>query len=554
MHEAPMDNQEYEDEEFLDDENLDALEDEDQRVGAAPAWLISLAVHALLLLIMGLIVFGAMQEEEEPPIRITQLEAPPPIEEEKEKERTLEEVEVTVEDEVITDQPVVTDLDLPVEEIQTEDPVEEEAVEPKGREEAVATAEAGGAAAFMAIGAGGGAAGAFGSRRGGGKKRAVGRNGGSRASESAVNAALMWFKKHQSPNGQWDVDGFQDNCQEQPKCEPGTIRTTENGDGDCACSGYALLCFLGAGYDHKTPGKFKDTVKNGLDWLVGIQNDDGTFGVMKRNYENAVCAMALCEAYAMTMDPSLKQPAQRAINCLLDRQAKTDKFPYGIAWDYTVANAKRNDASVSGWCVMALKAGKSAGLDVGDGWEGSKKWFDAHWRASNPGKDPNSMGSDGKSYFAYVYNAVDEQIKFSFGGGVDPASRRPIECVGALCGVFLGLRPGDGQLDSIINTVMDEQVPQGYPCNVYWMYYNTLAVFQYGGEYWKTWNGKVRDMLVNAQHGNGTGCFNGSWDFTGTGGRVESHIAPVGRLLSTAYCCLSLEVYYRYDRVAKRRN
>lgn len=532
----------YDDEELLDEDMLDEEmldEDEDTKVGAAPAWIISLAVHGLLLLIMGAIYFGVIREEEEPPIRIAAMEAPPPPEEEKEKERTLEEVEVTVEDEVITDQPVVTDLDVPVEEIMTEDPVEEEAVEPKGREEAVATAEAGGAAAFMAIGAGGGAAGAFGSRKGGGKKRAVGRNGGSRASESAVNAALMWFKKHQSQNGQWDVDGYMDNCQEQPKCEPGTSHTTENGDGDTACTAYATLCFLGAGYDHKTPGKFKDTVARALDWLKEVQNPDGSFGKQKRNYENGVCAMALCEAYAMTMDNSLKEPAQNAINNLLANQAKTDKYPYGVGWNYKAPAPNRNDSSVTGWCVMALKAAKSAGLDVGDGWEGSKAWLEGSWKAANPGKDMNSMGSDSTSGFPYTWDAVTDAVK----GSPNRA------CIGALCGVFLGYRPGDGMLDSLVNYIMQKDVPAGYPCNTYYMYYNTLAVFQYGGQHWKDWNAQVRDMLVNAQHGNGTGCFNGSWDYEGT--RFHGH--ETGRLLSTAYCCLSLEVYYRYERVKARK-
>ncbi len=551
-----FDDQDFDDD-FIDDENdIVTEEDEDLKVSAAPAWIISLAVHALLLLIMSLIVFGAMMDEEEPPVRIAAIEPPPEDKEEEKEERTLEEVDVTIEDEIITDQPIVTDLDVPIEEMETEDPVEEEAVEPKGREEAVATAEAGGAMAFMAIGAGGGASGAFGSRTGGGKKRAVGRNGGSRASESAVNAALIWFKKHQSDNGMWDVDAYMDNCQENPKCEPGTARTNANGDGDTACTGYAILCFLGAGYDHKTPGKFKDTVQKGLDWLISVQNDDGTFGTTKRNYEGPVCTMAICEAYAMTMDPKLKAPAQKGVNMLLERQARTDKYPYGTGWDYTRANPKRIDASVTGWCVMALKAAKSAGLDVGDGWEGSKQWFEGHWRASNPGKDPNSISSDEKSYFAYTWDSVGNQIGFNFGqmaAAPDPAKRRPIECVGGLAGVFLGKRPGDGMLDSLINTIMDEQVPKSWPCNTYWMYYNTLAVFQYGGQNWKTWNGQVRDMLVEAQHGNGTGCFNGSWDYEKTGGRISHHIEDVGRLLSTAYCCLSLEVYYRYQRINDRK-
>ena len=91
-------------------------------------------------------------------------------------------------------------------------------------------------------------------------------------------------------------------------------------------------------------------------------------------------------------------------------------------------------------------------------------------------------------------------------------------------------------LDSLINTITDEQIPAAYPCNTYYLYYNTLATFQYGGEPWKKWNMQVRELLVDAQHGSESGCFHGSWDFEGT----KFHGHETGRLLSTAYCCLAL--------------
>ncbi|NRA37744.1 MAG: hypothetical protein HRU15_06365, partial [Planctomycetes bacterium] len=101
----------YDDEEeFLDDEEMldeDFDDDDDNQVGAAPAWIISLAIHGLLALIMLGIVFGVVIEDEEPPVRVANIEAPPEEEEEEKEERTLEEVEVTIESDVVTDTPIV---------------------------------------------------------------------------------------------------------------------------------------------------------------------------------------------------------------------------------------------------------------------------------------------------------------------------------------------------------------------------------------------------------------------------------------------------------------
>jgi hypothetical protein len=405
----------------------------------------------------------------------------------------------------------------------------------------------GGQGAFMAIGAGGGGSGMFGSRSGGGRKRAVGRGGGSKGSESAVDAALRWFKKHQSPNGMWDAATYPANCTEDPKCEPGK---NVNGAVE-ACTGYALLCYLGAGYDHKTPNKYKATVKKGIDYLVSIQKPDGLLG--ERNYEHPVAAMALAEAYAMTSDPDLRGPAQKAIDIIVARQNKDEKGDSaynGLGWDYTKPS-KRNDSSVSGWNVMALKSAFAGGLNVGNSMDGAKKYLDRAWKDTNTNQEWCKSVDNLDIYkdvtrFPYTWNTETGAFQVSaWNNGNPDVKHHDMAPVGLVLAVFLGHKSGDPMLETMANYVMKYQTPTTYPCNTYYMYYNTLGVFQVGGDKWKHWNSAVRDMLVNAQR-KGDGCFDGSWDWEGT----VFHGNDVGRVLSTAYNCLSLEVYYRYAQVA----
>ncbi|MBN8526188.1 MAG: terpene cyclase/mutase family protein [Planctomycetes bacterium] len=525
----------------------EAQQQDEQRQGryaGVISWVVSGALHATMLMLMGTIYFLAQEPEQEiPPVRVQNIPPPPEKKEEKPKmERELLDPKVQLDIETKSDNPSpISQLDLPQEDSQREE--ENDNPVPKGREEAVADSETGGQGAFMAIGAGGGASGMFGSRSGGGRKRAVGRGGGSKGSESAVEAALRWFKKHQSPNGMWDCENYPANCTEAPKCEPGKPEHTDPANANIAMTGYAVLCFLGAGYDHKTANRYRQTVKAGVEWLLSVQKPDGLLG--ERNYEHPIATMALAEAYAMTNDPSLRGPSQKAVDVLIARQNQDASGGYGLGWDYTKAS-NRNDSSVTGWCIMALKSAYAGGLNVGNSMQGAKQFVERAWKATNPGwekLDPYTGVSDfpycwdtKTNDYVHTFNSKD----FTRGLGRDCAP------MGAVCAVFLGHRSGDVMLETLGNHIMKFQTPKSYPTNTYYLYYNTMGIFQLGGDRFKVWNASVRDMLVSAQR-KGEGCFDGSWDYKSS----DFPGAGVGRILSTAYCCLSLEVYYRYAQVQK---
>jgi len=521
--------------EFQEIDKMMEEEDRKLRNKGILSWVTSAAMHLTMLLLIGTIAFTMAEPEQEiPPVRITSIPIPPmKTPEEKPKDRELIEKMVIMESETVTDAPInpITALEEIDEIASSEDDTETPTEMRKGREEAKADSEWGGNAFVGVIGVGGPAGGMFGSRTGGGKVRARAKMGPSgKSADGATEAGLRWLKKHQSPNGQWSATRYFSNCTDAIKCEPGA---DASGDEDAAMTGYSVLCFLGQGYDHKTPNKFRPVVKRGIEYLISIQKPDGLIG--ERNYEHPVATMALVEAYGMSSDPELRKPAQLAVDMILARQSKLKDDEYSrIGWDYVKPNAKRNDISVSGWNVMALKSAFGAGFNVGEGVTGSKNFLEGAWKAANPNWAKLSDPYKDKSIFPYVWNAEANTFE-----------KEHLSFVGATCAVFMGHRSGDIMLESLLNDAEDRWVKSGaYKKNNYASYYLSLAQFQAGGERWKLCLDTIIPYAIETQRKT-EDCFDGSWDYQGQ----SWHGADTGRVLSTVYNILNLQVAYRYAQV-----
>src|SRR5262245_18453472 len=115
---------------------------------------------------------------------------------------------------------------------------------------------------------------------------------------------------------------------------------------------------LGAGHTHKPDPKndYHKNIFKGLEFMIRKQEKrTGNFG--GGMYAHGLATIAICEAYGLSQDAKLRQPAQLAINYIVEAQD-----PVGCCWRYRPK--ERDDTSVVGWQVMALKSGQMSGLYV----------------------------------------------------------------------------------------------------------------------------------------------------------------------------------------------
>ena len=253
-------------------------------------------------------------------------------------------------------------------------------------------------------------------------------------------------------------------------------------------------------------------------------NDDSYSSRSVALYSHGIAALALCEAYGMTQDPILREPAQRALDYILASQHKRMG-----GWRYTPGF--ESDTSVSGWMVMAMKSGELAGLNVSQqAYARAGQWLD---RAQ----------ADPAQRHRYRYNPfapdTDRQRH-----GREPTPT--MTSVGLLMRLYMGWRRDNPWMQSGADYLTNYPPELGTAAaprrDTYYWYYATQVMFHMGGDHWKQWNSRLHPLLVDAQEQ--TGPLAGSWNPYGPiPDRWSSH---AGRLYVTTMNLLSLEVYYRH--------
>jgi hypothetical protein len=352
--------------------------------------------------------------------------------------------------------------------------------------------------------------------------------GGDKETEEAVELGLAYLARIQQPDGSWNLHGAEGerlSVEDQRKESP------------TAATGLALLAFLGAGYDHQE-GKYAATVERGLNWLTAQQRPDGNLysrGSDERVqlYSHGIAAIPLCEAYAMTRDASLREPAERALRFIIRSQdQKRGGWRYR-PWDPTESGPERqfqSDTSVTGWQMMALKSGQLAGLNVPQSsFDGVERWleFAAH-----------TLPSGRKDYSRYAYLPAEGRLR------AEQVPTPTMTAESLLMRLYLGWNRDRDEMQQGADYLITYPPPrtmfeQSSRPNAYYWYYATQVMFQMGGEHWEVWNGRLKSLLVDSQRKDGP--LAGSWD-----PNRDAWGPQGGRVFVTTMHLLMLEVYYRH--------
>ncbi|MGE3852418.1 MAG: prenyltransferase/squalene oxidase repeat-containing protein, partial [Planctomycetota bacterium] len=370
-----------------------------------------------------------------------------------------------------------------------------------------------------------------------------------RHSGQHVLLALKWLRDHQADDGSWDPVEFgaAGNAHGRTTGRYGNV----NGTGDtgwkqarAGVTGIALLAFLGAGYTH-TEGEFANTVKKALRYLKLIQDNDGVFDTTNRAdthyiYGHAICSLAMVEAFALTGSNILKGPAQKALDFIAAAQNKVGDLTGG--WRYGIRPGD-SDTSITAWMALALHSARVAGLKVpADGMAGAVRHMELMTASVNGYPKTGYIAAGGSNA------RLQEQARFAPNPTTDAMN------------VLVRILASDGEArenavlvaQSRVITSIDNRPTLRNPDKIdyYYWHWASLAMFQMGGEYWTDWQRPLADALARSQRLEGgresDRCY-GSWDTNSAWGVAG------GRVYTTAINCLTLESYFRYERMAVRQ-
>ena len=312
--------------------------------------------------------------------------------------------------------------------------------------------------------------------------------------EAAVPHSLRWLKDHQNPDGSWS--------QTQP----------------VAMCGLALLCYLAHG-ELTNSKEFGPNVEKAMRYLDKTMNDSKGYIRGSHGYPHAIATYALAEAYGMTKLPMLKESMEKGLTVIINGQQD------GGGFDYDFGKYGRWDLSISGWNILAMKAGYLSG-------------------SSNPkirkalqkSRDFLKKTAYANGRFGYTTTGIEN-------------GNYHMTAIGAHCLQILGAKDS-AELKEAINTLTKNVNVKWVDPNrkntnlvnfeCYGWYFCAQAMVCQNGQAWRNWHRMYSRELCRGQKADG------HWDAppVATGGKVE--IGEIEPYYATTLCCLMLQARFPF--------
>ncbi len=346
----------------------------------------------------------------------------------------------------------------------------------------------------------------FANRTGEAKEIALNQTGGNADTEAAVAAALRFLAQAQRRDGAWDPTATGAGVERAPL---GENRGGAGSRAETAITGLALLTLMGAGNTHAT-GDYSDNVYRGLAYLIRRQKPDGSLAgnasPYAATYSHGMAALAICEAAAITQDPSALTAARRAI-------AYTTRLQHPTTGGWRYLPGDPGDLSQLGWQAMVLDAGHRAKVQVD---HRSVAGVQRFLRSVRTGTQGGLAG----------YRAGE-------------AASRTMTAEALATRLLIGEQVPQVEIAEAESYILQQQPGMGQD-NLYYWYYATLALHQLQDDAWQQWNQSLQKRLLATQRSDGSWPTNSLWGGYG------------GSAYTTSMAALCLETYYRHKVRADR--
>ncbi len=338
-------------------------------------------------------------------------------------------------------------------------------------------------------------------------------------SERALQRGLQWLAANQGPEGNW-------------------------GSKDLGLVSVGVLAFLADGH-FPGRGKYGDTVRRGLDYVVKNARPSGLLNISNQQrdmYNHGLAAFVLGQALGVYQsDEPLTETLERALEVIVQTQCDDG------GWDYRAVRQPRgHDLSLVVMQAKALRSAVDSGLyippdvvamaiaNVRSHYSANRSQRDAtpDEIRQGPGKFTYSKGGGGATMAMAAAGVVCLQ---EFGQYDDWRIAKSMEFVSSQVRHLPKHRKRDGVM----------------PFDAYTLYYVGQAIYQVGGQDWRTCYPLLRDQLVASQVVDGGDPEkHGMWYDRGVrllgaggGGRVGGR---PGKMFGTAVACFVLAMPNRY--------